>query len=297
MQVKLIVVEGQARQRETVLELPAVIGRSRGADVTIGDPQVSREHCHLFVSDGVLVIRDNDSLNGTIVDGQRIAEAVVKPGARITVGPLTFVAIYEPTGDVDTAAAAKGGPAGPAAAEGDFAAWAAGAEEDDGDDAEAEFFDDVEVDDATTQGDAARDESNAGDSGPVLPPAADEVVTATVDDEPTTSDDPFDFAPLDGIGAKPAASVDPNESLDEVDDEPGEGDDGEDQTLAAPQPVAVPAGKDVPIAEVIAPTPAAPDKGESDDADDEESEDAEDDDEEDVVDDDDELGDFLKGLH
>src|SRR5438046_1227399 len=132
MQIKLIVVNGQARQREMELELPAVIGRSRAAAVTIGDPMVSRQHCFLEEQGGMVLLRDNGSLNGTILDGQRVQnEAIIRPGAKLTVGPLTFVVIYEPTGegvqaDTGTMPSAAGG-------EPDFAALMAGA----GDDAEA----------------------------------------------------------------------------------------------------------------------------------------------------------------
>lgn len=133
MQVKLVVVEGQARQREVVLELPAIIGRSRGAAVAIGDAKVSRHHCELFESAGLVMVRDNNSLNGTLVDGQQVKESVVRPGARLTVGPLTFVVLYEPSEEAthEVPLAAAPATAGvPGAEEPDFAAWAAGDEED-----------------------------------------------------------------------------------------------------------------------------------------------------------------------
>jgi len=131
MQVKLIVVEGHARQREVVLEVPAVIGRSRAASVTIGDPKVSRQHCFLEERGGMLMLRDNGSLNGTLLDGQRVeGEAVIRPGAKLTVGPLTFVVLYEPTTEeADTGRMPRAG--GP-----DFQAFMGGADEE-----EAEAFD------------------------------------------------------------------------------------------------------------------------------------------------------------
>src|SRR5262245_48760792 len=127
MQVKLIVVEGQARKREVVLELPAIIGRSRGAAVTIGDSKVSRHHCELFESAGLVMVRDNNSLNGTFVDGKPVKEGVIRPGARLTVGPLTFVVLYEPSEE-----ATREMPLGAApgvAGEPDFAAWMGGGDD------------------------------------------------------------------------------------------------------------------------------------------------------------------------
>src|SRR5262245_699401 len=98
MEAKLIVIGGKANKGEIKLKLPTTIGRSRKADLTIAHPKVSRQHCQIFERDGVLVVRDNGSLNGTLIDNDRITEAILKPGDKLTVGPLTFVAVYEHSG-------------------------------------------------------------------------------------------------------------------------------------------------------------------------------------------------------
>src|SRR5437764_598709 len=154
MQIKLIVVNGQARQREMVIELPAVIGRSRAAAVTIGDPLVSRQHCFLEEHGGMVLLRDNGSLNGTILDGQRVqAEAIIRPGAKLTVGPLTFVVIYEPAGEgvqVDTGQMPRAGSGAP-----DFEALLAGAGDDaEGEEEAAEAEEEAAANDATFDGSA-----------------------------------------------------------------------------------------------------------------------------------------------
>src|SRR5688572_18393959 len=99
MNAKLVVVRGKATKREIPLKLPTIIGRSREADLTVAHPLVSRQHCRIFEVDGALVVKDNQSLNGTFIGGARITEAVLKPGDQLTVGPLTFVALYEHQGD------------------------------------------------------------------------------------------------------------------------------------------------------------------------------------------------------
>lgn len=99
MEAKLIVVGGKANKAEVQLTLPAVIGRGRDADLTVAHATVSRRHCMLFECDGALVVRDNSSLNGTVIEGERIQEAVLRPGATLTVGPLTFRAEYEHNGE------------------------------------------------------------------------------------------------------------------------------------------------------------------------------------------------------
>lgn len=99
MEAKLVVVGGKANKAEVKLTLPAVIGRGRDADLTVAHATVSRRHCMLYEQDGALIVRDNSSLNGTVIEGERIKEAVLKPGETLTVGPLTFRADYEHFGE------------------------------------------------------------------------------------------------------------------------------------------------------------------------------------------------------
>ena len=101
MDVKLIVVVGKASKRSVSLKLPSVIGRSQEADLTVSHPMVSRRHCEIFDGEGLLKIRDLESLNGTVVDGQRISEATLRPNDQFTIGPLTFRAEYRYDGPLD----------------------------------------------------------------------------------------------------------------------------------------------------------------------------------------------------
>ena len=95
MQIKLVVVEGAASRGEVQLRLPAVIGRSKDANLTIGHPKVSRRHCELYEEAGRVMIRDHGSLNGTILDGNRVSQAAVPSGAKLSIGPLTFIALFD----------------------------------------------------------------------------------------------------------------------------------------------------------------------------------------------------------
>lgn len=99
MDAKLVVVGGNANKAEVRLKLPMTIGRNREAGLTVSHPNVSRIHCQLYEVDGALVVRDNNSTNGTLINNDRIREAILKPGDKLTVGPLTFVAIYKHSGD------------------------------------------------------------------------------------------------------------------------------------------------------------------------------------------------------
>jgi predicted component of type VI protein secretion system len=106
MEAKLVVVGGKANKSEVKLKLPAMIGRSRDADVTVSHASVSRHHCLIYELDGALVVRDNGSLNGTVIDGERIKESLLKPGQSLTIGPLTFRADYKHDGDFPVLGAA-----------------------------------------------------------------------------------------------------------------------------------------------------------------------------------------------
>jgi predicted component of type VI protein secretion system len=57
-------------------------------------PLVSRQHCELFETNGRLMVRDLGSLNGTFVNNERISEAALPPGELLTVGAVTFRAVY-----------------------------------------------------------------------------------------------------------------------------------------------------------------------------------------------------------
>ncbi len=109
MKAKLIVIGGTAAASEMDLDLPTVIGRGRSADVTIPHSLVSRQHCEISERDGYLVVRDLGSMNGTYVGDERISEIVLEPDALLTVGTVTFRAIYE-VGNSDPPADRKSAP-------------------------------------------------------------------------------------------------------------------------------------------------------------------------------------------
>ena len=102
MKPKLIVVGGDAKPSEIDLTLPSVIGRGRSVAVTLPHPLVSREHCEIYLNEGRLHVRDLGSLNGTYVGNERIEDVVLPAGGLLTVGTVTFRAVYEdPAAAVD----------------------------------------------------------------------------------------------------------------------------------------------------------------------------------------------------
>jgi predicted component of type VI protein secretion system len=95
LSAKLVVVGGEVKSAEIKLRLPSTIGRGRGATIMLPHPLVSRQHCELFETNGRLMVRDLGSLNGTFVNNERISEAPLPPGELLTVGAVTFRAVYE----------------------------------------------------------------------------------------------------------------------------------------------------------------------------------------------------------
>lgn len=65
------------------------IGRGVEADIQIDDTSVSRLHCAIVLGSEVLV-RDLGSTNGTVVDGARATESVLRDGSIIKVGNITL---------------------------------------------------------------------------------------------------------------------------------------------------------------------------------------------------------------
>lgn len=94
MRAKLVVVGGDTKTPEVELRLPAILGRGREATLTLPHPLVSRQHCEIYESNGQLMVRDLGSLNGTFVANERINEGVLDNGQLLTVGTVTFRAIY-----------------------------------------------------------------------------------------------------------------------------------------------------------------------------------------------------------
>lgn len=108
LKAKLIVVGGTVKNTEVALDLPAIIGRGRSAQITIPHSLVSRQHCKIEEVQGQLVVCDLGSLNGTYVGNELITDAVpLPPGALLTVGTVTFRAVYEAGGQDSSNALAE----------------------------------------------------------------------------------------------------------------------------------------------------------------------------------------------
>jgi FHA domain/Domain of unknown function (DUF1707) len=69
-----------------------VIGRGSGADFVVADQTVSARHAILHHTDGIWILRDAGSSNGTFLNGYRVRGPVeVRAGDELTVGSSQFV--------------------------------------------------------------------------------------------------------------------------------------------------------------------------------------------------------------
>jgi pSer/pThr/pTyr-binding forkhead associated (FHA) protein len=66
------------------------LGRSQSADIVLDDPSVSRRHAVIAVRAGRTCVLDNRSLNGVVVNGARVAEAVLNDADTIVLGRVVL---------------------------------------------------------------------------------------------------------------------------------------------------------------------------------------------------------------
>jgi serine phosphatase RsbU (regulator of sigma subunit)/pSer/pThr/pTyr-binding forkhead associated (FHA) protein len=82
----LIVNDAKGR-RVVPIDKPVIsLGRRTEADVHVGGTDVSRQHAEILTEDGVSRLCDKKSSFGTFVNGEKISEAVLKPGDVIRLG-------------------------------------------------------------------------------------------------------------------------------------------------------------------------------------------------------------------
>ncbi|MCL2540888.1 MAG: FHA domain-containing protein [Nocardioidaceae bacterium] len=82
---------------EHSLEPPGlVVGRGSEADIRINDPGVSRRHAQFLITSAgpgspQIEVHDMGSTNGIRVDGQKVARAKLRDGARVQIGHTSLI--------------------------------------------------------------------------------------------------------------------------------------------------------------------------------------------------------------
>ncbi len=67
-----------------------LVGRKEDCDLRLDHKSVSKLHCVIVKTDGLLLLRDLGSTNGTRVNGQRVRRAALLPNDQLTIAGYSF---------------------------------------------------------------------------------------------------------------------------------------------------------------------------------------------------------------
>lgn len=75
----------------TLTKAITVVGRSaKLCDLVVEHTNVSKQHCILVKTDGLIYLRDLGSTNGTRVNGQRVVRGALLPGDLLSLSGVSF---------------------------------------------------------------------------------------------------------------------------------------------------------------------------------------------------------------
>jgi pSer/pThr/pTyr-binding forkhead associated (FHA) protein len=75
-----------------------LVGRKENCDLRLEHKSVSKLHCVIVRTDGLLILRDLGSTNGTRVNGQRVRRAALLPDDHLTIAAFKFRVHLGPSG-------------------------------------------------------------------------------------------------------------------------------------------------------------------------------------------------------
>jgi pSer/pThr/pTyr-binding forkhead associated (FHA) protein len=73
-----------------------VVGRQEDCDLRLEHKSVSKMHCVIVKTDGLLLLRDLGSTNGTRVNGQRVRRAALLPNDQLNIANYKFKVFLGP---------------------------------------------------------------------------------------------------------------------------------------------------------------------------------------------------------
>lgn len=94
MRVRLIPLEG-GTPVEITKDL-VLVGRKEDCDLMLDHKSISKLHCVVVKTDGLLLLRDLGSTNGTRVNGQRVRRAALLPNDQLQIASLRYTVQFSP---------------------------------------------------------------------------------------------------------------------------------------------------------------------------------------------------------
>ncbi len=94
MRVLLVALDGSGPV-DLVKDL-TLVGRKEQCDLRLEHKSVSKMHCVIVKTDGLLLVRDLGSTNGTRVNGQRVRRAALLPNDELTIACYKFRVQFGP---------------------------------------------------------------------------------------------------------------------------------------------------------------------------------------------------------
>lgn len=77
-----------------------LVGRRRCCEIRLRDTTVSKLHCILAKTDGLLLLRDLGSTNGCRVNGRRVRRGMILPNDILTIANYEFRVCLAPTSEL-----------------------------------------------------------------------------------------------------------------------------------------------------------------------------------------------------
>src|SRR5437660_4392492 len=73
-----------------------LVGRKEDCDLCLAHKSVSKMHCVIVKTDGLLLLRDLGSTNGTRVNGQRVRRAALLPNDQLAIASYKYRVEFGP---------------------------------------------------------------------------------------------------------------------------------------------------------------------------------------------------------
>ena len=90
---KIKAIAGPFVGQEILVDQDKIIGRDASVDVVLQGRHISRRHAALFLQDNQLWIKDLNSSNGTLVNGNRISEQPLHVNDEIQIDVVRFLVL------------------------------------------------------------------------------------------------------------------------------------------------------------------------------------------------------------